>query len=381
MESKIEEIKIEINKGLKQRGEFNFVDLQSNLRCDAYAKILSVEKKIYHCSSDLTSKKYVEGLDGLAVLKGYYLAYVKHIPICITPDILWMLIIQGFSRHIDLNSEKLRYKLVQFDGKKVLTVDGDEDSIDDITEKGWEKKFNEFVEKIRKNTGDHMINLLTPCFSTTTQTIQVASQIAIMSAFKSYFKFVGMYGGCGFPYIKLQGTLSDYMQLKLKIKGLMGFEIDDWIKELIIIVDKIIETKKGKIDKKFWANILKNVDVIEPDSGDLTKITKINGWLPNFYPYTRIIERTSEKLERRFNFNQPLYIEEIKKFPEELIEVPMTMINKQSLEKTELSVKTGILGMIQEKDGTAKVEIGWFITNKIDMEKVKEKFKEFFKKK
>lgn len=384
MESKIEEIKIEINKDLKPRAKFEFDSLQSIFSTDINAAILSTEKKIYHCSSDLRAKKYVLGLQGLTVLQGYYKAYVNHIPICITPDILWMLIIQGFSRHIDLNSERLRNKLVQFEGKKTLFVDGDEESIDDITKEGWERTFNEFVEKIRKNVGGLMINLLTPCFTTTTPTIQVASQIAIMSAFKNYFKFVRMFGGCGFPYIKLQGTLLDYVQLKYKIEGLIGYEIDDWVKELIIIVDKIIETKQGKIDKIFWENILKNVDVLVPyGSGEMTKITKVDGWLLNFYPFIKYndpFDRT-EKLKRRDNFNKPLFIdEEIRKLPEELIEVPLTMFNKETLKETELLVKTGLIGMIQEEDGVAKAEIGWFITNKIDIDEAqKEMHKRYYK--
>ena len=372
MEPKIEEIKIVINENLEPRSEFQFDSLQSILSKDLYARVLKVDKKIYHCSSDLTAHKYVQDLDGLTTLQGYYKAYVKHIPICITPDILWMLIIQGFSRHIDLNSEKLRSKLVQFKGKKTLFVDGDEKTIDDITKEGWERTFNEFVEKIRSNVGGLMINLLTPCFTTTTPTIQVASQIAIMSAFKNYFRYVRFFGGCGFPYIKLQGTLLDYMQLKFKIQGLIGYEIDDWVKELITIVDKIIETKQGNIDKKFWENILKNVEVVVPyGSGELTKITKLDGWLLNFYPFKKVCYSQIEKLVRRNNFNQPLFIdEEIKKFPEELIEAPLTMINKETGEDIELSVKTGFIGMVQE-NGVAKSEIGWFITNKIDIEKAK----------
>ena len=373
MESKVEEIKIVINDSLKPRSEFQFDSLQSILSNDKYARVLRVEKKIYHCSSDLTANKYVQGLEGLTTLQGYYQAYVKHIPICITPDILWMLIVQGFSRHIDLNSERLRSKLVQFEGKKTLFVDGDEKSIDDITKEGWQRTFNEFVEKIRKNVGGLMINLLTPCFTTTTPTIQVASQIAIMSAFKSYFRYVRFFGGCGFPYIKLQGTLFDYMQLKYKIQGLIGYEIDDWVQELLTIVDKIIETKQGNVDKIFWENILKNVEVIQPyGSGELTKITKVDGWLLNFYPFTNFGGMNTEKLVRRNNFNQPLLIDkEIRKFPEELIDVPLTMVNKETGESTELSVKTGIIGMVQEEDGVAKAEIGWFVTNKIDIEKAK----------
>ena len=380
MKLKTEEIKIQINKNLKPREKFYFDSLNTNLSIDKNAAILHTKKKIYHCSSDLTIKKYVIGLEGLTTLQGYYKAYVNHIPICITPDILWMLIVQGFSRHIDLNSERLRSKLVQFQGKKTLVVDGNENSIDDITKEGWEKTFNEFVEKIRENVGGLMINLLTPCFTTTTPTIQVSSQIAIMSAFKNYFKYVRMCGGCGFPYIKLQGTLMDYMQLKFKIQGLIGYEIDDWVKELLIIVDEIIKTKEGKIDINFWKNILKNVDVVVPmGSGTMTPVTKIDGWLLNFYPFIKNTSNNTEKLIRRYNFNQPLFIDyEIRKFPEELIEVPLTLFNKETLQTTELSLKTGIIGMIQEEDEVAKAEIGWFITDKIDIDAAQRKlFKKF----
>ena len=230
-------------------------------------------------------------------------------PVSVNPDILWMLIVQGFSRHIDQNAEKLRNKFVDFDGKKALVVDGDELTIEEITQEGWERTFKEFVEKIKENAGDNMIKLLTPSFSTTTPTIQVSSQIAIMSCFKNYFKFIRFYGGCGFPYINLEGTLNDYQELKNKVEKLMGYGIDDWIKELVIIVDKIIGTKKGKIDIDFWKNMIINKETMEPrGSGELTKVNNIDGWLLNFYPYYKFDDYSKfcEKLERRKDFNKPI---------------------------------------------------------------------------
>ena len=290
-------------------------------------------------------------------------------PVSINPDILWMLIVQGFSRHIDQNAEKLRNKFVDFDGKKELTVDGDELTIEEITKEGWERTFKEFVEKIKENAGESMIKLITPSFSTTTPTIQVSSQIAIMSCFKNYFKFIRLWGGCGFPYINLEGTLNDYEELKRKVEKLMGYDIDDWIKELIIIIKKIVETKKGKIDIDFWKNMIINEEAMEPrGSGELTKVNNINGWLLNFYPYYKIDDsfERCEKLKRRKDFNKPIDVEHLKYLPEEFIEVPLTMLHKITLKETELSVKTGFLGMIQEKNGLIKPEIGWFISNMID---------------
>ena len=372
MEAKIEELKIELNPELKPRGSFEFTTLDSNIISEEdieNAEILSTEKKIYYCSSKLNEAKYISNLEGHPVLKGYYQSYVNHMPVSINADILWMLIVQGFSRHIDQNAESLRNKLVDFDGKKALFVDGDELTIEEITQEGWERTFREFVEKIKENAGETMIKLMTPSFSTTTPTIQVSSQIAIMSCFKNYFKFIRFYGGCGFPYINLEGTLNDYEQLKNKVEKLMGFDIDDWIKELIIIIDKIIETKKGKIDVNFWKNMIINKETVEPrGSGELTKVNNIDGWLLNFYPYYKKDDyyKFCEKLERRRDFNKPIDVKSLKYLPEEFIEVPLTMVHKQTFEVTELSVKTGILGMIQEKNGLIKPEIGWFISNMID---------------
>ena len=372
MEAKIEELKIELNPELKPRGSFKFTTLDSIIISDEdkeNARYLSTRKKIYFCSSKLNEPKYISNLEGHPILKGYYQSYVNHMPVSINPDILWMLIVQGFSRHIDQNAEKLRNKFVDFDGKKELTVDGDELTIEEITKEGWERTFKEFVEKIKENAGESMIKLITPSFSTTTPTIQVSSQIAIMSCFKNYFKFIRLWGGCGFPYINLEGTLNDYEELKRKVEKLMGFDIDDWIKELIIIIKKIVETKKGKIDIDFWKNMIINEEAMEPrGSGELTKVNNIDGWLLNFYPYYKIDDsfERCEKLKRRKDFNKPIDVEHLKYLPEEFIEVPLTMLHKITLKETELSVKTGFLGMIQEKNGLIKPEIGWFISNMID---------------
>jgi len=381
MEHEIEEQKIELNPELKQRGLFEFTSLDSYLISDEdyeNAKALSMEKKIYHCSSKLDEAIYVSGLRGHPILEGYYQSYAKHIPVTVSPDILWMLIVQGFGRHIDQNAEKLRNKFVDFDGQKTLIVNGDEWTIEEITREGWESTFAAFVELIKRNAGDSMIKIITPTFSTTTPTIQVSSQIAIMSCFKNYFKYIRLYGGCGFPYINLQGTLKDYEELKSKVEKLKGFDIDDWIKELIIIIDKIIETKKGKIDIDFWKNMIKNKETMEPrGSGALTKVENIDGWLLNFYPYYKVddVFKKCEKLVRKTDFNKPLDVKNLENIPEEMVEVPLIMHHKITGKDTELTIKTGFLGMIQEKNGLAKPEIGWFITNKIDIGEARQKIR------
>ena len=40
----------------------------------------------------------------------------------ISPDIIWLLIVQGFSYQVAANVEKLRNRFVNFDGKKEIKI-------------------------------------------------------------------------------------------------------------------------------------------------------------------------------------------------------------------------------------------------------------------
>jgi hypothetical protein len=56
------------------------------------------------------------------LLEGFYYAHVNHLPIRIRPDDIWLLIIQAFSNHVNINSAKLRHLFVNFEGKQKLEV-------------------------------------------------------------------------------------------------------------------------------------------------------------------------------------------------------------------------------------------------------------------
>ena len=75
-------------------------------------------EEIYRASFDLDTELSLLGKN--AFLQGYLEAYLNHCPIAISPDIIWEIILIGFSTHIDKNSEQLRDKLVNFKGKETL---------------------------------------------------------------------------------------------------------------------------------------------------------------------------------------------------------------------------------------------------------------------
>ena len=63
-----------------------------------------------------TTKVYIEGVSN--ILQGFYSAYENHLPIRLTPDIIWLLIVQGFAHHVNFNAEYLRNRFVNFENKK-----------------------------------------------------------------------------------------------------------------------------------------------------------------------------------------------------------------------------------------------------------------------
>ena len=55
-------------------------------------------------------------------LSGIFYAHCNHYPIRIKPDDIWLLIVQCFSHHVNVNSESLRKYFVNFEEKKNLKV-------------------------------------------------------------------------------------------------------------------------------------------------------------------------------------------------------------------------------------------------------------------
>ena len=331
------------------------------------------------------------------VLTGYYLAFLDHYPVVLSHDILWMLILQGFSRHVKLNHQKLRNKFVKVNTDNIVVTqkaNGD-NNINNISTNRWCDIFKDFVEKSKEYIDGAVLHLFTPYFSTTTSDIEYASQIAITSIVSPYVKFIKKFkrpeliGRCGFPYIKLQGTLQDYKQLKMKVEGLKGYFIDNWVNKMLFNINKIIETKQGKIDKQFWDNMITNQKRVYfekvplPSSESHILINrkieeiKIFGWIFDFFPY-KIIKKENQDSKRIgeyfYNFNYcNLLLNDIKiyhdsdfeELPDEMLDIGATY-RKSNGKTADLGIKTGFLGYSLNKNNEIQPEIGWYFYIKSD---------------
>lgn len=215
------------------------------------------------------------------VLLGYLDSFIDHCPIKVSPNVIWQLILNAFSKYVNSYSEKLRNKFVNFEGIKDLNVIK-VGSLKDVYryEKGI---IEELVKKISQFVGSKLVDILTPNFSTTTEESCIAGKVTIMSAFKRYFRYRGFMTVCGIPYILLEGTLEDWEKILEKLKYLSKYEFSN--KKMEKDIEEIINTKKGKINLDFWRKIIMETKKEDDDwrgcgsEGE----DKITGWILDFY--------------------------------------------------------------------------------------------------
>ena len=140
---------------------------------------------------------------------GMYEAYANHRPFVLSPDMVWMLIAQGFSHHINANPEKYRDKMVDFSGRMSLVVESEKP----LDSAQWDVLIPRFAEEIRENTKGTIAETMIADFSTTTQYEQIASEITLMESTKAYFEYVVVYSVCGIPEVTLLGTPEDWQKV------------------------------------------------------------------------------------------------------------------------------------------------------------------------
>lgn len=264
-------------------------------------------------------------------------AYANHYPLVISPDHLWILISTQLAKHIELNAEKLRHHFVNFDGKKEIRVY--ENSFVKGQQNNWAHFFGELTKGVEGYIGPKK-NLLVSNFSTTTPLAKTISEITLLDSMKQYFTYVCM-TMCGIPEITLTGTKEDWVDIKRRIQMLSEFDLEWWVDQVIPLIDHFISAFDDKVNRDFWSNIYKSVDI---GSGSPT----ISGWFRNFFMY-----------DGRNNMNtfQSNFLDTSTQFPSSLSKAPFTWEYYDQV--FEMEFAGGFVGYSQNDDLSIQCELAW----------------------
>jgi len=275
-----------------------------------------------------------------------HVCFMNHIPLQLRADDIWICIMQQLSIHVNANSEKLRNKFVDYDGKEIIRVVDNSLNIN-ATNNDWSNVINQFAKESKKlvksqEDNQHIVDIATCTFTTSNQITQLASQVSLFSVLSSYIDYRTM-TRCGIPKIILNGKYNDWKLLKSKCEYLKYYDLNWWLdSDLLNIINKIIETvefidnnKVAQIDLEFWSSIYR----FRQRSGGAT----INGWINVLFPY--IMDKKNEYVKnecldwKKSDGNSP------GAYPESITHAPM--IWEYCGDDIECKMTAGIMGCQQ----------------------------------
>ena len=308
-----------------------------------------------YLGSSFADKSLVDG-DENAFFSMVCLAYAQHRPIVLSPDIMWILICNGYSQYVNRDPEKFRQYLVGHEGKETLMI---KTTLETTTAQKVEK----FAELIAKETKGDVAELMTCNFSTTGMIERMVSHITLMETVKEYFDFLEGLVGCGIPSVTLEGTPDDWRLLREKTRKLGEFGVKTWTDKLDPILNEFVLAAEGQINLDFWFDMaikgrpwnfhLKGGGggCLGPSYGP----TLFTGWFLEFIPFDDRGER-------------PSAIPYGHKLPPLMTSVPIIQYVEDDMGNcigiNALDLRGGIVGLAQDKETKAlRPEIGWLVRN------------------
>lgn len=208
------------------------------------------------------------------VVAALHMAFMDHRPVCLSPDMIWLMICQAVANHVNAHAEQLRPRFVQHPGKLLLEVRRD-DLVKGSPENPWPEVFTALSKRILEHIGP-TIHLFLPAFSTTGPVERSACEVVLLDAMQTYFSYK-LTTVCGIPAMTLEGTAEDWTMLADRVEAFAEFDLDQWVDILRPILLQFVDAAQGEIDRSFWQSIYN----FHSGSGG----SEVTGWITSFFPY------------------------------------------------------------------------------------------------
>lgn len=296
-------------------------------------------------------------------------SFFEHRPLRLSPDCIWLTLLQGLAIHMQGASEENRVSFVDFEGKKDLVLVRP-DIMLGRDDNDWTGAIQDFLSSIRTNIKSSNHFLTDTSFSTTTFEDTIAKNVAVMDITKHFFR-MSLMGGCGIPWIELTGTPEDWILLRIRAEELGQYGLDWWMTSLLPVLDRFARAAQGDVDVNFFrAAVFKH-------GGSGSTVDPCTGWIQALYPYTASYKpgeyHRNSKMDAWQADTECTAVPTPKPsgeangmqlwtFPTGINTAPFTFINMATGEKTEMLFAGGLVAVMQnENDGALELRSGWAI--------------------
>jgi hypothetical protein len=253
--------------------------------------------KIFYAYSDSISPFVQDYSKSSSFFDVLTLAYANHYPMEISPDDIWLMILDGFRLHVNNNRKKLKKFFVAPGADTVIKV-VDNSLGYESTHNEWfwtiANLFDSLQSKLPQKTGGP----LKTKFSTTSPIDNNISRSMVMAVASEYYSY-SVFTSCGIPKIKVNGTKEDWILLKNSFNKLaLQLNMKWWANGLNSVLDEFINIFDGKINLEHWKNIYK---YYKPNG---CGSPHFDGWISRFIPYTKKMFRDEERYVKRTDWNE-----------------------------------------------------------------------------
>lgn len=165
-------------------------------------------------------------------------AYIYHRIPTITPDDVWLTILQYLAKNVNENEFHYRVMFGLGEGQKEIRIERQTIDFNDVD--CIENIFHEFVEKMEVENST--IKDFECDFSTSTPITRLCSQVSLSHMMKKFFA-LRMVQLCGFPAIDFEGTEDDWKKIITKISAFkkIGHDsIQKYLDKCTSVVEKIL---------------------------------------------------------------------------------------------------------------------------------------------
>ena len=259
---------------------------------ECWEKILKesgIKESKYNIKTHSAKDKELVCFDRNACFEGFLTAYDNHYSLVLSPDMIWLLISQGISTHINMddNAETLRERMVDFEGQKELIIALGRDVLE--YEEDWDWIIQAFSDSIDSNMKSQFSDLMVCNFSTTGTLERITSQIGMMESVRKYFRYTMILRGCGIPDITLLGTPDDWKEIRSRIKRLDDLDLGWWREMLEPVLDEFVNASEGRVNRDFWLDMVNKYAEAGPGVRGCGAVVELpaqyNGWFTVFFPF------------------------------------------------------------------------------------------------
>ena len=310
--------------------------------------------------------EYIREFDPFHSLAGaVHTAYAGHLPLILSPDHIWVTILQGVGIH---NSQS---------GQQCY----DQESLSDagsVVCDSW----NSVASSVQFGLDAKLpVEVTIPFlpFSTTSGAANMAAMTALATPYEDN-RCYDTKTYCGIPNITLSGTPQDWELLQKKVESLLSnCSLDWWLCALTPVLAEFVSASKGQEDVSFWRNIYRfKPDQPQEGSG----CWEASGWITTLYPYitqrTKGLYHRNEHLSSICNSTGFQWSVEPTDKSDVCPDVPkLPSINTQDFPSGLTSIKVeckangdrllvvgGFVGKCSQNDTHAMTPVlGWFVAN------------------